>query len=343
MSNGVWERRWHPLRNEWVTITSHRNQRPWSSADVEHSSKADSPDYDPGCYLCPGNSRVSGANNGDYTGLFVFDNDHPSFSENAPSDLSEAHGIYQNAPATGTTKVMCYSPKHNLSLAELSVSDTEAVLNEWADQSEALLQRSDISQVLVFENKGEVIGVSNPHPHCQIYAASFEFKNLELERLCQQNYFKEHNAHLFEEIIRSEQLAESRIVHENDQAIGFLPYFSRFPYESYVCPKNRYAWLHLMPETERAELADCLNQMLVRYDNLWQTTFPYMLVLHQAPAEIADNFHFHIQIHPLMRQPKLQKFLAGVESGGGHFLNDVDPDQAAQQLRAVPGVHYLTN
>ncbi|MFT7090841.1 MAG: UDPglucose--hexose-1-phosphate uridylyltransferase [Candidatus Azotimanducaceae bacterium] len=274
--------------------------------------------------------------------MFVFDNDHPSFSDDAPRNLEVPPGIYRNAAAMGITRVMCYSPNHTESLAELDQTHIEAVLDCWADETHALMGRSDVAQVLVFENKGEVIGVSNPHPHCQIYAAGFEFKNLELERLAMEAHYKETGRHLMSDVISSEKETGSRVIFENDNAIAFMPYFSRFPFESFVCPIKRRAYLFELSQTERQALASALRQTLVRYDNLWERPFPYMLVLHQAPAGAGDLYHFHIQIHPLMRQPTLQKYLAGVESGGGHFLNDVDPDQAARQLRAVSDLHYLS-
>ena len=339
---GVWERRWHPLRNEWVTITSHRNARPWSSADAPVNLDNTKQAYAVDCYLCPGNIRVSGKQNDAYEALFVFDNDHPSFSDTAPRDLQPPPGIYRNAPATGTTRVMCYSPNHTESLAELDQAHFESVLDCWADETERLMRRPDVDQVLVFENKGEVIGVSNPHPHCQIYAAGFEFKNLELERLAMEAHHNETGRHLMSDVINSEQEVGTRVIFDNDAAIAFLPYFSRFPFESFVCPIQRRAWLFELSQAERQALATALRQILVRYDNLWQRPFPYMLVLHQAPAGAGELYHCHIQIHPLMRQPTLQKFLAGVESGGGHFLNDVDPDQAAEQLRDVSDKHYLS-
>tara|TARA_R110002072_G_scaffold3830_4_gene27284 strand:+ start:34101 stop:35159 length:1059 start_codon:yes stop_codon:yes gene_type:complete len=340
-SNGVWERRWHPLRNEWVTITSHRNQRPWSSADAPASDLGQQQSFDSNCYLCPGNVRVSGERNANYDGLFVFNNDHPSFSDQAPRDLATAPGIYRNAPATGTTQVMCYSPDHSQSLAQLDRSAFEAVIDRWADETQLLMQRSDVHQVLIFENKGAVIGVSNPHPHCQLYGASFEFKNLELERIAMESHLKATGRGLMADIISSERESNSRVIVENTGALAFLPYFSRFPYEAFVCPREQKAWLFELSSSARKDLAMALRDTLVRFDNLWNMPFPYMLVLHQGPVGDGEVYHCHIQIHPLMRQPTLQKFLAGVESGGGHFLNDVDPDQAAQQLRNTSNIHYL--
>lgn len=291
--------------------------------------------------MCPGNTRVSGAANERYQSVYVFDNDHPAFSNDAPQVDSQPPGIYRRAKASGTTRVMCYSPHHELSLAELEPAHFEEVFLTWAAQSQELLARDDVTQVLVFENKGEVIGVSNPHPHCQIYAASFEFKNLELERLAMEQHLEQTGKPLMQDIIRSEEETGSRIVVRNAQTVSFLPYFSRFPFETFICPRGSYNYLHEMPADELADFSETTRETLIRFDNLWRKPFPYMLVLHQAPAGYSGQYHTHIQIHPLMRQPNLQKFLAGVESGGGHFLNDVDPDGAAEQLRGLSQNHYL--
>ncbi len=326
-----------------MTITSHRNQRPWTSSDGASVSAPESIAFDDACYLCPGNRRVSGQRNDAYGGIYVFDNDHPAFSPRAPTHLASPPGIYRNAPASGMTRVMCYSPHHTRSLAECSLEVFEQVLATWAQQTEELYGWRDIEQVLIFENKGEVIGVSNPHPHCQIYGASFEFNNLQLEREAMERYQAETGQHLMQEIIRSETETGTRLVAEFDQALSFLPYFSRFPFEAFVCPKASHNYLSELCTTTRRDLAQALKETLVRFDNLWCKPFPYMLVLHQAPKGYQGQYHVHIQIHPLMRQANLQKFLAGVESGGGHFLNDVDPDGAAAQLRALPSEHYLNS
>lgn len=283
---------------------------------------------------------MSGRQNEPYEGIFVFTNDHPAFSPDAPVELEPAPGIYQNARATGTTRVMCYSPHHSTSLAELPLSSHEQVLVTWAEQTRELLTQSNIEQVLIFENKGEVIGVSNPHPHCQIYAASFEFKNLELERLAMEAHLKETGRHLMADIIASETETNSRLVARNDAALSFLPYFSRFPFETFIVPTQSHNYLYELSNSELKSLAKVMQETLVRFDNLWRKPFPYMLVLHQAPRNYQGQYHCHIQIHPLMRQANLQKFLAGVETGGGHFLNDVDPDGAAAQLRALPDKHF---
>lgn len=325
-----------------MTITSHRNQRPWSSGDAPDTIQKTRVEYSEDCYLCPGNTRVSGKQNDRYASIYVFDNDHPAFSHAAPEPISHGPGIYKSAKANGTTRVMCYSPNHELSLAELDEESFYLVFQTWAEQTESLLQREDVTQVLIFENKGEVIGVSNPHPHCQIYAADFEFKNLQLEREAMEQHALSTNRQLMTDVLESELEANTRIVSRTNRTMSFLPYFSRFPFEAFVCPKNSYNYLYEMANEDLKDFARVTRDILIRFDNLWRKPFPYMLVLHQAPKGYSGEYHSHIQIHPLMRQPTLQKYLAGVESGGGHFLNDVDPDGAAKQLRSLSSEHYLS-
>ena len=336
-----WERRWHPLRQEWVTITSHRNTRPWLGARAT-VNETDLPDYVADCYLCPGNARISGQNNADYSSVFVFDNDHPAFSFDAPEDLESPPGIYRNAPARGICRVVCYSPKHNLTLAELNANEIAQVLSCWATQTRELGSRKEIKHVLIFENKGEIVGVSNPHPHCQIYAADFVYKTIETEMEAMKLFGTSTGQELFSAILETEIDDGRRLVAGNTQAIGFIPYFARFPYETYVAPMRPCAHLFDLDEAELAGFAEVLRETLVRLDNLWEMSFPYMLVVHQAPTDGADysDYHCHIQIHPPLRQPGLQKFLAGVETGGGHYLNDKSPEDAAAELRNVEIVHY---
>lgn len=333
-----WEKRWHPLREEWVTITSHRNTRPWSGALAE-STIDQVPEYLDTCYLCPGNQRISGARNPDYQDIFVFDNDHPSFSATAP-DPEQAPGIYRSAPARGSCRVVCYSPKHNLTLAELPAEGVTAVLASWAAESRALFAQPEVESVLVFENKGEIVGVSNPHPHCQIYATNFVFDTIARECSAVAGYREEQGESLFEAITRTEIDDGRRVVAMNDHAVAFVPYFARFPYECFVVPRVNCQRLDEMERGALEEFAEVLRETLARLDNLWQMSFPYMLIVHQAPAGDHADYRCHIQIHPPLRGPGLQKFLAGVETGGGNFLNDASPEEKAAELREVPAVHY---
>ncbi|HYE73822.1 MAG TPA: galactose-1-phosphate uridylyltransferase [Blastocatellia bacterium] len=336
-----WEERWHPLREEWVIVAAHRQNRPWSGEVVSHNGNA-LPEYLDDCYLCPGNVRVSGACNDDYTSVFVFDNDHPCVGPEAPIELARPSGIYRNRPAEGLARVVCYSPKHNLTLAELELSEIEELLKTWQEQYRELGARKEVNHVLFFENKGEVVGVSNPHPHCQIYATNFVFKTIEIEDNVSHRYYQDTGRILFQDIIKSECDDGRRIIFENDSAIAFMPYFARYAYECYVTPKQTHTSLAGMCCTEIRDLAEALKQLLVRYDNLWKMSFPYVLTLHQAPTDGADHsgFHFHIEVHPPLRKPNLLKYLAGPEIGGGNFLSDTLPEEKAAELIAQPPVHY---
>jgi UDPglucose--hexose-1-phosphate uridylyltransferase len=336
-----WEERWHPLREEWVIIAAHRQDRPWHG-ETAASSQTTAPEYDPNCYLCPGSSRVSGAHNENYSGIFVFDNDHPCVGPDAPRELQPAPGVYRNRAADGFARVVCYSPKHNLTLAELEISEIENLLTAWRDQYADLGARRNVNHVLVFENKGEVVGVSNPHPHCQIYATNFIFKTIETEAVASRKHYEETRRVLFQDIIKSEQDDGRRIVYENASALAFVPYFARYAYECYVAPKDTHAGLAGLNKSELQDFAQALKIMLVRYDNLWRMSFPYVMTLHHAPTDGGDytSFHFHIEFHPPLRKPNLLKYLAGPEIGGGNFLSDTVPEDKAEELRSLPDVHY---
>ena len=337
----TWEQRWHPLREEWVVVAAHRQDRPWQGERAT-VSPASSPEHVEGCYFCPRNERVGGARNPDYTSVFVFDNDHPCVGVDAPQSLEQPSGIYRNAPATGVARVVCYTPKHNLTLAELPIDSIAELLTTWRDQYIELGARPEVRHVLTFENKGEVVGVSNPHPHGQIYATNFVFKTIETEAGVSRLYRREHGRSLFQDIIRAEQEDGRRILHENSSALVFLPYFARYAYECYVAPKEAHVSLTTMASSEIHDLATALKSLLVRYDNLWRMSFPYVLTLHQAPTDGGDyaGFHFHIECHPPLRKPHLLKYLAGPEIGGGNFLSDTRPEAKAEELRAVSDVHY---
>ena len=337
----TWEERWHPLREEWVIVAAHRQDRPWSGQTVSHENDA-RPSYIPDCYLCPGNARVSGAVNPQYAGIFVFDNDHPCVGLEAPAPPRVASGVYQNRPARGIARVVCYSPRHDLSLAQLKISEIEELITAWQREYVDLGARPEIDHVLIFENKGEVVGVSNPHPHYQIYATNFIFKTIETEAQVSRRYLSETGRTVFSDIIAAEQRDKTRITCENETAIAFLPYFARYAYEVFVAPKQTHQSIASLSDAEARDLAEVLKDTVIRFDNLWQMPFPYVMPLHQAPTDSGDYraFHFHIELHPPLRRPNLLKYLAGPEIGGGNFLSDTSPEEKAEELRALPNVHY---
>lgn len=329
------------MREEWVIVAAHRQDRPWSGSTLQPEVE-ELPSYLADCYLCPGNLRVSGKINPPYTGTFVFDNDHPCVSLNAPADLTLTTGVCQNRPAQGVARVVCYNPNHNLTLGELNTNQIQNLLNVWQQQYEELGSHPQINHVLIFENKGEIVGVSNPHPHCQIYATNFVFKTIETEARSSQDHLAKTGRVLFQDILAAEKEAGSRIIAENESAIAFLPYFARYAYEVFVAPKATHPSLASLSDKELRDFAEVLRQVLVKFDNLWQMSFPYVMPLHQAPTDGGDygGFHFHIEFHPPLRKPNLVKFLAGPEIGGGNFLSDTSPEEKAAELRGQADVHY---
>ncbi len=338
----MWEERWHPLREEWVIVAAHRQSRPWSGAEVGLLAPRP-PAFDPACYLCPGNARVNGAVNPAYSGTFVFDNDHPCVGTAAPRDLIPPTGIYRNRGATGVARVVCYSPRHDVTLAELAVDAVDALLETWQQQMGELARHGEVASVLIFENKGAVVGVSNPHPHCQIYATNFTFKYIETELLAGRRHLEQSGRYLFQDVLTAEQQDGRRLVCRHGSAIAFVPYFARYAYETYVAPLRSAATIADLDAAERRDLATVLRDVVIRFDNLWRMPFPYVMALHQAPFKgDGAGFHFHIEFHPPLRRPNLLKYLAGPEIGGGNFLSDTSPEEKAAELVAAGGPHYLT-
>ena len=337
----VWEERWHPLRREWVIVSSHRNDRPWLGETVNEGRDDDGP-YDPGCYLCPRNIRISGKTNPDYRSVYVFDNDHPCVGPASPAMLEPLPSVYRNRRADGMARVVCYTPRHDLTLAELPQAEFVRLLEAFREQYRELGDRPEVRYVLAFENKGDVVGVSNPHPHAQIYATNFVFRTIETEIQASTDYLAEHGRPLFHDVIDAEEADGRRLVVQQGSALSFVPYFARYPYETYVAPRETHASVADLSATELADFAEVLRRTLVRMDNLWRMSFPYVMVLHQAPTDGATyaGFHFHIQIHPPLRKPGLLKYLGGPEIGAGNFLNDTAPEQKAAELREVSDVHY---
>jgi UDPglucose--hexose-1-phosphate uridylyltransferase len=335
----MWEQRWHPLRREWVIVAAHRNDRPWHGENVAPAARARAA-YDPACTFCPGNRRIGGAVNPPYGGVFVFDNDAPCVGADAPVAVATPPGIYRSRPATGIARVVCYTPRHDASLAQLDLDGVDALLACWQAQYRELAARPDVEHVLVFENRGEVVGVSNPHPHCQIYATNFVFKTIENEAAFAREHFAARGRTLWDDIVRTERDDGRRLLEANAQAVAFVPWFARYAYETFVGPTRSVPSLADLDPGERRALADVLRRTLRRFDALWGIPFPYVMALHQAPTRASTGaaagdagFGFHIEFHPPLRKPGLLKYLAGPEVGGGSFLSDTSPEEKAAELR----------
>jgi UDPglucose--hexose-1-phosphate uridylyltransferase len=337
----VWEERWHPLREEWVIVAAHRQSRPWIGETVA-TPQHDAPSYVADCYLCPGNARVSGAVNPRYDGVFVFDNDHPCVGHASAPPLQLPPPPYAVRRADGIARVISYTPRHDLTLARMSVREISSIVDTWRRETRDLGARPEVKQVLIFENKGEVVGVSNPHPHGQIYATNFTWKTFDTELDAMRRYAHGAGRSLFGDIIDAERRDGRRVLYEDDHAIAFVPYFARYAYEVYVAPVRSVPNVAGLSDVEAESLARALKDVTVRYDNLWRQSFPYVMPLHQAPTDGGDyrDFHFFIGFLPPLRRPNTLKYLAGPEIGGGNFLSDTSPEEKAAELRAQSSVHY---
>ncbi len=335
----VWEQRWHPLRREWVIVAAHRQDRPWIGAGTPATAPA-ARAFDPGCTFCPGNRRIGGATNPAYAGIHVFDNDRPCVGDAAPEPAPPPDG-HRAARAAGIARVVCFSPRHDLSLGRLAVAEVDAVLACWQEQRRQLATHPDVAHVLTFENRGEAVGVSNPHPHGQIYATSFVFPTIAREvEACAEHHAATGRA-LWQDVVRAECDDGRRLLGQDDHAVAFVPWFARYAYEVFVGPRRAVPSIGELTEAERRSVATLLRQVLIRYDNLWRQPFPYVLALHDAPVRgAAPGFGFHLELHPPLRKPGLLKYLAGPEIGGGGFLADTDPDAKAAELRALPVTHW---
>lgn len=336
---GHWEKRWHPLRREWVVYAAHRNYRPWNF-DIK-DTKSEAPPYDPACYLCPGNTRVSGIKNPGYKDVFIFDNDHPVVGADSPL-ISELHaslhdGLYKREKAEGIARVVCYDPRHNVTLSDVSVKQVTKVFIALRSEMIFFHKHDKIKSVLIFENKGEIVGVSNPHPHCQIYSADFVFNVVQKEMQAMSDYKKEKNRNIFSDIMEAEQKDEIRIIAENDSAIAFIPFFARFAYETYIFPKRRHATLATMNDEELQGLAEVFQTVTKKFDARFKSSFPYIMIFAQAPVDGVDyeDYHLHLIICPPLRQPGLPKFLAGPETGADTFMADTMPEEKAAELRKI--------
>ena len=330
--NPVWEQRWHPLREEWVLFTSHRGGRPWVG-DTHAVATPPAPGYDPTCALCPGNRRLAGANPA-YDGVFVFENDLPCFS--AASAPLPGDDLYAVRPAHGTAEVICYHPDHARTFADLTDAECAAVASAWADRTAILGARHEVEHVLIFENRGSLVGTSNPHPHGQIYAGNLVYGHTAREVASSRAYRARTGRSLGEEILARE-LAGPRVIAENAHFVAFVPWFARYAYEVFVWPRRAVAWLPDLTPAELVALGLMIRTVARAYDRLWGFPLPYVMAIHQAPCDGGDHadYPFHVEFHPPLRKPDTLKYLAGPEVGGGSMTNESNPDEKAAELRAA--------
>lgn len=332
-------RRLNPLTGEWVLVSPHRMARPWQG-QVEKSKETDLPGYDPQCYLCPGNTRAGGIKNPSYTSTFVFSNDFAailpdtSVAEHTTNPLLQAHSV------TGTCRVICFSPRHDLTLPKMAIPDIRRVVDVWAEQLTDLGQ--SYRWVQVFENKGAVMGCSNAHPHGQIWAGDRLPNEVTKEEEQQKAYFEAHGRALLVDYIQLELEREVRIVVSNDYWLALVPFWAVWPFEILLLPRRHVRRLPDLEDNERDALAAILKQLLIKYDNLFETSFPYSMGWHGAPFQEIQKDHWQLHAHfypPLLRSATVKKFLVGYEMLA-EAQRDLTAEQAAQKLRALSDTHY---
>jgi UDPglucose--hexose-1-phosphate uridylyltransferase len=332
-------RRYNPLKGEWVLVSPHRNKRPWQG-QTEPAARTAKPAHDPGCYLCAGNTRANGEVNPDYSGPYVFDNDFPALLKDTPKRSSRGDPLFQAETVRGAARVICFSERHDLTLPQMSRPAIRRVIDLWADQLEDLGKTYD--WVAIFENKGAVMGCSNPHPHGQIWASDFLPNEVVREDQTQAQYLAEHGQTLLVAYGEREAKLGTRIVVQNDHWIAVVPYWAVWPFETLVLPRRHVLRLTDLSADERDALADLLKRLCTRYDNLFQTEFPYTMGWHGAPLTAGDHAHWQLHAHfypPLLRSATVRKFMVGYEMLA-EAQRDLTAETVAEQLRDLSEVHY---
>ena len=329
-------RRFNPLTREWVLVSPHRTQRPWQGQMEKPSVKAQ-PEYDPACYLCPGNARAGGVQNPRYSSTFVFNNDFAALKPGTPVERFERDGLLVAASEPGICRVVCFSPKHNLTIAGMEPADLRAVVDTWVEQYRSLGADPNIGYVQIFENRGEMMGASNPHPHCQIWASRALPNEPAKEQASLLEWREQEGTCLLCEYAKLEAAEGERTLDANDHFLTVVPFWAVWPFETMVIARRHLASLDQLSEAERDGLADILKRTTARYDRLFDVSFPYSMGFHQRPTDGAAHDEWHLHLHfypPLLRSATVRKFLVGYEMLGTP-QRDITPEAAAARLREL--------
>ena len=332
-------RRYNPLLDEWILVSPHRTNRPWRGG-VENLPLDRRPRYDPDCYLCPGNTRANGERNPNYRSTFVFINDFAAVLPDVPPAQAGDDSLFRARSVRGEARVICFSPRHDLTLAEMSPAEIRLVVDLWARQTSELGAR--FGWVQIFENRGDMMGASNPHPHGQIWATDRMGAIAAREDQQQRAYQERNDANLLLDYARQEAQIGERCVLENANWLVVLPYWAVWPFETLLLPKTPVRRLPDLDDGQRNDLAAILKALLVKYDNLFEVSFPYSMGWHGAPYNGADNAHWQLHAHffpPLLRSATVKKFMVGYEMLA-EAQRDITPEQAAGRLRQASDVHF---
>ncbi|MDQ5928254.1 MAG: UDPglucose--hexose-phosphate uridylyltransferase, partial [Bacteroidota bacterium] len=335
-------RRFNPLINEWVLVSPLRAKRPWQG-QKETVADDSRPEHDPDCYLCPGNVRANGEVNPPYTNSFVFENDFAALKqEEIDFEANSSEGFFKAKPERGIARVVCFSPKHNLTLPEMDLPSIEDIIRTWQKEYTDLGNVDYINHVQIFENKGSVMGCSNPHPHGQIWAQSSLPTQVEKTHNSLLAYYQKNNSNLLLDYLAQELEAKERIVIENEHFVALVPFWAIWPFETMIIAKRQVSKITEFTNEEVADYAVILKKLTAKYDNLFETSFPYSSGIHQAPTDGKDHPHWLFHMHfypPLLRSASVKKFMVGYEMMG-ESQRDITPEKSAQMLRDLSDIHY---
>jgi UDPglucose--hexose-1-phosphate uridylyltransferase len=334
-------RRFNALTGDWILVSPHRAKRPWQG-QVEKAQEDRRPPYDPECYLCPGNKRSSGDTNPTYPATYSFVNDFSALMETTPDGGYNDGELFVAESERGICKVICFSPRHDLTIPQMEVEQIKGVVDLWKKEFEELSKVDFINYVQIFENKGAMNGCSNPHPHGQIWSSMSIPVEPSKENVRQQAYFEKHGKTLLSDYLEKEIQKGDRILCENDHFVALIPFWATWPFEAMIVSKKAAQNILVFNDEESLALADIYKKLTVMYDNLFEVSFPYSAGIHQAPTDGKDYpwWHFHMHFYPpLLRSATIRKFMVGYEQLATP-QRDVTPETSAQLLRSLPTVHY---
>lgn len=334
-------RRYNALTGEWILVSPHRAKRPWQG-QVEKTAQEERPEYDPNCYLCPGNDRAGGVSNPDYRDTFVFVNDFSALLSNTPDGKESDNELFISQAERGICKVICFSHQHNLTVPLMEIDKIKKVIDLWSDEFQALSQNDMINHIQIFENKGAVMGCSNPHPHCQIWSQSSIPVEVDKELKQLKPFYEKHGRTLLEVYLEKELEKGERIVCTNESFVALVPYWAVWPFETMIISKRVVQDITQFTDKEKTDLADIYKRLSTRYDNLFKTSFPYSMGLHQRPTDGGEypECHFHMHFYPpLLRSATVKKFMVGYEMMANP-QRDITAEQSAERLSALSEEHY---
>ncbi len=334
-------RRYNPLNGTWVLVSPHRSKRPWQG-QVEKNIADHRPEYDRDCYLCPGNTRTSGDINPAYKGTFSFTNDFSALMEEVPEGGFVNGDIFRAESQKGICKVICFSPRHDLTIPEMKVASIRKVVDLWVEEYTELGKKDFINYVQIFENKGAIMGCSNPHPHGQIWSQSIIPQEPARKSEYQKKYFKKHGNSLLSDYLKIELNEKTRIIVENEHFVALVPFWAVWPFETMIISKRHIINIAQLSDSERNAFADIYKRLTTKYDNLFEVSFAYSAGIHQSPTDGEDHEHWHLHMSfypPLLRSATVKKFMVGYEMMA-EPQRDITAEFSAKRLRDLPEIHY---